>query len=217
MRILYDDEFITVCVKPAGTLSEGEGANALPSMLLDALTRIRADRGERAPGAIYPVHRLDKETEGLMVYALSSEAAAALSADISADRWSKVYRAWLWGEPEKEGDTLHDLLYYDRTRGKSFVVQRERKGVKAASLEYKVIGKDENRTLVEVKLHTGRTHQIRVQFASRGIPLCADRRYGAPAQSGRSLALCATELCFFHPKTKKEMRFCDIPKEFEIL
>ena len=210
-KILYEDKYIAVAIKPAGVLSEGE----MPDLLAESLGAIRAERGEAPPSAIYPVHRLDKETEGLMIYALDAKAAATLSADISEGRWEKSYRAWLWGVPEKESDTLCDLLYYDRARGKSFVVQRERKGVKAASLEYKVISRhpDGKRTLVKVKLHTGRTHQIRVQFASRGLSLCGDRRYGAPAESGKSLALCSTELGFTHPKTKEKMRFSYIPEE----
>lgn len=214
MTVLYEDKYIAVAVKPAGVHSEGEGKGTMPSLLCEALSAIRAERGEAPPSAVYPVHRLDKETEGLMIYALDPKAAASLSADISEGRWSKVYRAWLWGAPERERDTLCDLLYYDRTRGKSFVVQRERKGVKAASLEYEVISRssDGKRTLVQIKLHTGRTHQIRVQFASRGLSLCGDRRYGAPAESGKSLALCSTELGFTHPKTKKEMHFSYIPE-----
>ncbi len=210
MTVLYEDKYIAVVVKPAGVLSEGE----MPALLYETLTAVRAERGEAPPKAVYPVHRLDKETEGLMIYALDGKAAAELSADISEGRWSKVYRACLWGEPDKDSDTLCDLLYYDRTRGKSFVVQRERKGVKAASLEYEVLSRshDKKRTLVQIKLHTGRTHQIRVQFASRGLSLCGDRRYGAPAESGKSLALCATELSFTHPKTKEEMHFCYLPE-----
>ena len=210
MTVLYEDKYIAVAVKPVGVLSEGE----MPALLYEELGTLRAERGEAPPKAVYPVHRLDKETEGLMIYALDGKAAAELSADISEGRWSKVYRAWLWGMPEKDSGTLCDLLYYDRTRGKSFVVQRERKGVKVASLEYEVISRspDGKRTLVQIKFHTGRTHQIRVQFASRGLSLCGDRRYGAPAESGKSLALCSTELGFIHPKTKKEMHFSYIPE-----
>lgn len=212
IEILYEDAHVAVCVKPAGVLSEGESKDALPSLLLEELAR----HTDTPPRAVYPVHRLDRDTEGLMVYALSSTAAATLSRDIAEGRFEKLYRAWLWGVPERDSDSLCDLLYYDRSRGKSFVVERERKGVKRASLEYKVLSRhaDKKRTLVEVRLHTGRTHQIRVQFASRGLPLCADRRYGAPAESGKALALCSVELGFTHPVTREPMRFCRIPKDF---
>ena len=214
IEILYEDTHIAVCVKPSGILSEGESKDALPFMLFEELSKIRAERKESAPNGIYPVHRLDRDTEGVMVYALTPKAAASLCKDISDGKWEKLYRAWLWGVPEKDSDILRDLLYYDRARGKSFVVTRERKGVKSASLEYSVISRhpEQNRTLVEVKLHTGRTHQIRVQFASRGLPLCADRRYGAPAESGKALALCSVALGFAHPETRKDMRFDYLPE-----
>ena len=105
------------------------------------------------------------------------------------------------------------MLYYDRNRGKSFVVSRERKGVKDAALSYQVleISNDKKTTRVSVTLETGRTHQIRVQFASRGIPLCGDRRYGAPAESGKSLMLCASSLSFKHPITGEAMDFSITP------
>ena len=206
-KILYEDKYIAVAIKPAGVLSEGE----MPDLLAESLGAIRAERGEAPPSAIYPVHRLDKETEGLMIYALDAKAAATLSADISEGRWEKSYRAWLWGVPEKESDTLCDLLYYDRARGKSFVVQRERKGVKAASLEYEVISHhpDGKRTLVKVKLHTGRTHQIRVQFASRRLPLFGDGRYGGIR--GTDMALWSYSLEFEHPASGKPMTFKKVP------
>ena len=90
-KILYEDKYIAVAIKPAGVLSEGE----MPDLLAESLAAIRAERGEAPPSAIYPVHRLDKETEGLMIYALDAKAAATLSADISEGRWEKSYRAWL--------------------------------------------------------------------------------------------------------------------------
>ena len=99
------------------------------------------------------------------------------------------------------------MLFYDRRRSKSYVVDRKRNGVKEALLDYSVIKRFSDRTLVSVKIHTGRTHQIRVQFASRGHALCGDRRYGAPAEYGKRLYLCATELCFPHPATKEILRF----------
>ena len=204
VRILYLDKYIAVCHKSAGLLSEGEGKDSLPTLLCEEL---RA-RGISDP-RVFVVHRLDRETEGVMVYALCASAAAKLSAQIGDGRCKKIYNALLWGSPASEGERLCDLLYYDRARSKSYVVERERKGVKSASLDYRVIRRyDESvRTLVEIELHTGRTHQIRVQFASRGFPICGDRRYGAPAESGRILALAAVSLSFAHPYTSEEMTF----------
>ena len=211
IEILYKDKYILVCRKLAGLLCEGEGKDALPTLLSEQLK----SEGER--GDIFPVHRLDRETEGVVVYARSSSAASALSAQITNGEWRKIYNAWLCGKPEKESDRLRDLLYYDRRLSKSFVVERERKGVKSAVLDYEIIASspDGKRTLVKIELGTGRTHQIRVQFASRGLPLCADRRYGAPKDSGASLALAAVSLDIKHPQTNQPMHFEIEPKNLE--
>lgn len=201
-NILYSDEHIVVAVKRAGLLSEGEGADCFPAILKEKV----------ACKSIYTVHRLDRETEGLMVYALNQKSAAALSADIANGNFKKIYTALLWGRPEETCGRLCDMLYYDRKKSKSFVVDRERKGVKQAILDYEVISSpDGQRTTVRIELQTGRTHQIRVQFASRGLPLCGDRRYGAPKESGKELALCSTELRFPHPISKKQLDFSITP------
>ena len=199
INILYDDEYIAVAVKPAGVISESGG---FPDLLRDELSQTRGEKIN-----LYTVHRLDKETEGIMVYALSQEAAADLSRDITNGLWQKTYSARVCGIPQKESDTLRDLLYYDRARSKSFVVKRERKGVKEAILHYSVERVCDGYSTLKIHLETGRTHQIRVQFASRGLPLCGDRRYGAPASSGKSLALCACGLKLRHPKTMEELEF----------
>lgn len=197
IKILFADEDISVCCKPRGVLSEGEGSDCLPSMLSKTL-------GEKY--TVYPVHRLDRDTEGIMVYALNKKAAAELSRQITEGMLGKEYVAELCGVfPEEEG-TLRDLLFYDRRQGRSYVVKKERKGVKEAVLDYRVIGRSEKSTKVRIRLHTGRTHQIRVQFASRGFPLMGDRRYGAPAGSGE-LALTSCYLSFAHPTTKAQMEF----------
>lgn len=204
LQLLYLDKYIAVCHKPSGLLCEGDGSNSIPALLKAEL----ALRGVEDP-QVFTVHRLDRETEGIVVYALCSEAASRLSAQITSGRWKKIYNACLWGSPALESANLRDLLYYDRKHSKSYVVDRERKGVKAASLDYRVLKRlsDGKRTLVEIELHTGRTHQIRVQFASRGLPLCGDRRYGAPAESGNRLALAAVELSILHPYTNERMEF----------
>ena len=201
-KILYLDKNIAVAVKPSGYLSEGGGEASFP----DALAKEIDPNGKTS---LLTVHRLDRETEGIMVYALNKQSAAALSAQIQSDEWQKIYTAVLWGTPQKDSDRLCDLLYYDRTKNKSFVVKKERRGVKSAILDYKVLwtSKDKKRTAVEVALQTGRTHQIRVQFASRGTALCGDRRYGAPAEAGSRMALFATRLSFKHPVTSEPLNF----------
>lgn len=201
LDLLYFDSDIAVCIKPAGVLSEGDGKNSMPYLLSLELK----ERGIDA--SVFVVHRLDKETEGLTVFALNEASAAALSLSFQNGDAVKIYHALCVGVIEKDADVLCDLLFYDRGRGKSFVVDRERKGVRKASLEYSVLRRFSDRTLLSVRLHTGRTHQIRVQFASRGHALCGDRRYGAPSEYGNKLCLCAVSLSFTHPRTKERMSF----------
>ena len=202
LNLLYYDSDIAVCVKPAGIVCEDAGENSLPALLAQELK-------ERGAGDFTPltVHRLDKETTGIIVYALNSKSASALSSSLQNGSFEKIYHALCVGVIEKDFDTLSDLLFYDRKRSKSYVVDRKRNGVKEAVLEYSVIKRFADRTLISVKLHTGRTHQIRVQFASRSHALCGDRRYGAPADYGNRLCLCAVELSFPHPRTCKLLRF----------
>ena len=209
--LLYDDEYIAVALKPAGLLSEGEGDDCFPQLLAQLLEKKRKESV-----TVFPVHRLDRATEGIMVYALTKSTAAKLSAQIAEGEWNKIYTALLSKAPEKSSDTLCDLLYYDKTKSKSFVAKKERKGVKKALLDYEVIGTalGGKATAVRVELQTGRTHQIRVQFASRKMPLVGDRRYGAPAELGNTLALCATTLSFRHPKDNRELHF-SIEPSFE--
>lgn len=202
MKIIYLDKYIVVCEKPSGTLSEGEGENALSTILSQELSKL----GEKNTD-IFPVHRLDRDTVGVTVYARTAAAAAALSTAITEGKFKKQYLAVICGAPEESQGSFTDLLYYDRKRGKSFVVDRERKGVRSATLDYTVIQAFKEYSLVSISLHTGRTHQIRVQFASRGFPLAGDRRYGAPKSTVTSVALCAHTLSFPHPMTRQTMTF----------
>ncbi len=157
MDIIYSDQQIVVCIKPVGMDSEHEVPEALG-------------------GTVYPVHRLDKNVGGVMVYAKTKQAAAALSKAIQEGTMVKEYVALVHGTPPEIGD-WQDLLWKDSTKNKVFVVKRERKGVKKARLEFTRLQAGEQ-SLVHVRLHTGRSHQIRVQFASRGYPLVGDRKYG---------------------------------------
>ncbi|MBQ9112532.1 MAG: RluA family pseudouridine synthase [Clostridia bacterium] len=202
MKIVYEDDYIAVCRKDAGELSEGETDGCLPYMI----ARYLEGKGHKSPD-VFTVHRLDRETEGLMVYALTSESAAALSEDIREGRFLKEYIAVCHGVLDEPGATLTDLLYYDRRRGKSFVVDRKRAGVKQASLEYEVLSVSDGFSRLKIRLHTGRTHQIRVQLASRRHPLAGDRRYGAPKDGYKNIALLSYRLVFAHPKTGERMEF----------
>ena len=197
IKILYEDRDIIVCYKEAGLLSEGDTPVSLPKLLSAARQNVE----------VFPVHRLDKETAGVMVYALNSRSAAALSKSIQDGLLKKEYLAIVHGDVTPDTDTLTDLLYYDRQRGKSYVVDRKRNGVREASLEYTVLKRENGLSYLKILLHTGRTHQIRVQFATRRHVLVGDRRYGAPKEDGNAMALLAYKLSFPHPKTKEIMSF----------
>lgn len=162
MEILYSDKALAVCVKPVGLDSE----QAVPAALIQVLG-----------GEIFPIHRLDKNVGGVMVYARTRQAAAALSKAIQEGSMVKEYVALVHGTPPETGD-WEDLLFKDSAKNKVFVVKKERKGVKKARLEYRVLTSGPD-SLVRIRLHTGRSHQIRVQFASRGYPLAGDHKYGA--------------------------------------
>ncbi|MBP3673411.1 MAG: RNA pseudouridine synthase [Oscillospiraceae bacterium] len=162
MEILYSDRDIAVCIKPVG---------------LDSETEVPAALKERLSGALFPVHRLDKNVGGVMVYARAKQAAAALSKAIQEGTMVKEYVAMVHGTPPESGD-WEDLLWKDSKKNKVFVVKRERGGVKKARLEFKRLTAGET-SLVRIRLHTGRSHQIRVQFSSRGFPLVGDHKYGS--------------------------------------
>ncbi|MBQ9080650.1 MAG: RluA family pseudouridine synthase [Clostridia bacterium] len=197
IEILFEDDALIVCVKPAGLVSEVGGGET--RSLPDALTSQLAREGRAV--TLYPVHRLDREVGGVMVYAKTSACAAHLSRGVSEGTFDKRYMAVLCGVPETGQGLLRDLLYHDRQKNKTYVVKRERRGVREAVLEYRVLGARGGLSLADIKLHTGRTHQIRAQFASRKLPLHGDTRYGGVR--GERMALWAYRLCFEHPSGKR--------------
>ena len=196
MEILYRDNDIVVCIKERGLLSQYDEKKP------DMITALK----EICGCEVYPVHRLDKEVGGVMVYALTQKSAASLSAQVADRSFDKQYTALLHGVPEKDKDTLEDLLYFDKSKNKSFTVKKERRGVKKALLEYNLIEKVDSLSRVRVKLHTGRTHQIRVQFASRKMPLVGDRRYGAKDEAA-FIHLWSEKISFVHPVSGEKMCF----------
>ena len=196
MEILHRDKDIIVCIKERGILSQYDEKK--PNMI----TALKDSLGVEA----YPVHRLDREVGGVMVYALNKKSAASLSAQVADRSFSKQYIALLHGVPEKEEDTLEDLLYFDKAKNKSFTVKKERRGVKKAILDYSTLAVREDTALLRVRLHTGRTHQIRVQFASRKMPLVGDRRYGAKDEAA-FIHLWSERIEFTHPVTGEKMAF----------
>lgn len=162
MTILYADRGIVACIKPVGLDSEAE----VPAALKEALD-----------GDIFPIHRLDKNVGGVMVYARTKSAAAALSRAVQEGAMVKEYVAMVHGAPPERGD-WEDFLFKDSRKNKVFTVKKERKGVKFARLEFERLTTGEQ-SLVHIRLHTGRSHQIRVQFSSRGFPLVGDHKYGS--------------------------------------
>ena len=162
MQILYSDRGIVVCIKPVGLDSEAE----VPAALREILS-----------GEIFPIHRLDKNVGGIMVFARTKAAAAALSKAVQEGQVIKEYVAMVHGTPPEVGD-WEDFLFKDSRKNKVFPVKKERKGVKYARLEFQRL-KTGEQSLVHIRLHTGRSHQIRVQFSSRGFPLVGDHKYGS--------------------------------------
>ena len=198
IRILYEDAHLVLCVKPVGVLSEDSDTGACMPALLRQHYRAAGQNDY-----IATVHRLDRLVGGVMLFSRRREVTGKLTAAVAEHRITKEYLAVLRGTPEQDDATLTDLLFRDSGHNKSYVVKRMRKGVREASLHYTVQGKRDGLTLVRVRLHTGRTHQIRVQFSHRGLPLLGDVRYGSKADC--SPALWSTRLALTHPVTGKPL------------
>ena len=202
IEILYKDKDLLLCKKPAGVPSQPDQTGQ--SDLLTALSEKHKN--------VSLIHRLDVPTGGVMVYGLSKKATAGLCALVQDHaRFCKEYLAVLPKAPEAESGVLRDYLYHDKRVNKAFVTDGARKGSREASLEYRVISVAENgRALVLVRLHTGRTHQIRVQFASRGLPLVGDGKYGSREKCA-FIGLWAYRLTFPHPVAKTEVSGAALP------
>ncbi len=189
-KIYYSDKNIAVCEKPVGVSSQDDGQICMPNLIRQAL-------GCQYIGVI---HRLDTAVGGIMVYALNKESAAFLSSQVTDGTFKKHYLALIHGKPENDSGVFEDLLFKDSRKNKSFVVKKERKGVKKASLEYNVLSTKQTESgdlsIVEILLHTGRTHQIRVQFASRKMALVGDGKYGA-CDNVKQIGLLCKKLEFY--------------------
>ena len=203
MELIYVDEDILVCLKPARVLSTDE-PGGVPDLARQALGNPNAD--------VRTVHRLDRVVAGLMVLARNAKAASELSRQIRDNEFQKEYLAVVHGNPEQEAGTLRDLLGRDKARKMTFVALEPAKGVQEAVLDYQVLGNKEDMSRVRIQLHTGRTHQIRVQFASRNMPLVGERKY-SELDDPCEIALWSYRIGFTHPKTGKKMEFSHLPPE----
>lgn len=201
LDILYCDADIVVCVKPPRVLSTDE-PGGLPELL----------RSQLGTEDFRTVHRLDRVVSGLMVVARNAKAASDISRQIREDAFQKEYLAVIHGEPAQESGRLEDLLLRDKARKMTQVTKEMAKGVQPAALRYRVISSQNGMSRVRIQLETGRTHQIRVQFASRNLPLVGERKY-AVLDDPCEIALWSYRLAFTHPATGEKMEFTKQPPE----
>lgn len=193
------DRDMVICVKPVGMSAE-DGPGSLPEAL-----------GKHLGGPVFPIHRLDLNVGGIMVYARTSQAAAKLSQAVREGLLVKEYLALVHGCPSPASGILQDLLWKDSRKNKVFVVSRPRKGAREALLAYQVLETQDARALIHIRLYTGRSHQIRVQFASRRYPLVGDHKYGSRGEE-RAPALWSCRLSLPHPRTGAPLSFFQGPK-----
>lgn len=203
MEILYQDKDILVCIKPPRVLSTDE-PGGLPELLRSYLGDPKAD--------IRTVHRLDRVVSGVMVLARNAKAASELSRQIREDGFQKEYLAVIHGIPGENAGTFRDLLGRDKARKMTYVAQEPGKGIQEAILDYEILNQRDKMSRVKIRLHTGRTHQIRVQFASRGMTLVGERKYST-LDDPCEIALWSYKIGFTHPSTGKQIEFSNQPPE----
>lgn len=200
MELLYTDDRIIVAVKPAGVPSTDE-PGGMPEL-------IRAALGDPA-AIVKTVHRLDQVVSGVMVFSRTARAAADLSEQVRNHTFEKTYHAVVHGHPQKTADTLKDLLLRSKAERKTYVVSEPGKDVQQAVLDYQSLSSGNRFSRLTIRLHTGRTHQIRVQFSSRGLPLVGDKKYGHGEDC--NIALWSYRIAFHHPRTGEYMEFSKEP------
>ena len=203
MELIYLDKEIAVCVKPPRVLSTDE-PGGVPELVRRELGDEKAD--------VRTVHRLDRVVGGVMVLARSASAASELSRQVRENEFGKEYLAVVHGVPEAEEGQLRDLLGRDKARRMTFVAVEPGKGIQEAVLSYRVLNRADDLTRVRIRLHTGRTHQIRVQFASRGMALVGERKYDT-REDPCEIALWSNMVEFTHPRTGERMTFRKEPPQ----
>lgn len=201
ISVLYSDPFLAICEKPVGVSSESPG---LPDLF-----------SEQTGKKVWPVHRLDQGTGGAIVLAFSTESCASLQRLFRESGVRKEYLAVIPGCPPEQAGNWKDLLWHDRKSNKTYVVKNKRACVREAECDWNILDSvnfvGQTYSLVRVLLHTGRTHQIRVQFGSRGFPLIGDRKYGSRIPAN-SVALWSYRISFLHPDKKNgSVSVCSMP------
>jgi len=212
VRIIFEDNHLLVVEKPVNVLSQADSTNE--EDMLSILKEYVKEKYQK-PGNVYIglVHRLDRPVGGVMAFARTSKAASRLSEEIRTRNFKKVYTALVHGRIKEKSGTLRHFLYKDEKTNISRVVPPSDKNGKEAILDYEVLEYRGDKTLVKVNLHTGRPHQIRVQFSSIGHPLVGDQRYGAElTRPGEQIHLWSSEITFTHPTTKEQMTFNSTPQ-----
>ena len=207
LRILHEDEHVIVCYKPAGiaTQTAKMGAQDMESLLKNYLYK-----KEKKMPYLAVIHRLDQPVEGILVFAKTPFAAKELNKGMQGAGFGKYYKAVLCGVPKEKKAILEDYLVKDGKTNTSRVCSKDEKEAKKAVLSYEILKQEADKSLVQVKLETGRHHQIRVQMANMGCPIWGDTKYNTSEnvdKSWKNIALCAYHLEFVHPKTKKKMIF----------
>ncbi len=209
LNIFYEDQELIVVKKPVGIESQ-ETHSFSPDLVSEIKKHIHHLSTKKEEPYVGVIHRLDKPVGGIMVYAKTKEAASLLSRQIKENQMQKMYMAVVCGKPVDNVDNFVDYLLKDTGKNMSRIVEKGISGAKRAELRYQVVDtfkEEELLTLVKIWLITGRHHQIRVQFAGRGMPLWGDHRYNPKFAGQKSIALSACELSFLHPKTKKPLTF----------
>lgn len=215
LKVIYEDNHLLVVEKPVNILSQGDDTNDKDMVnLLKSYVKEKYNK----LGNVYIglIHRLDRPVGGVMVFAKTSKAASRLSEQVRNKSFKKTYRAVIHGKMNKNNDTLNDYLYKNKKTNMVSVVNKNHKDAKAAELSYETLGFKENKSLVEIDLKTGRSHQIRVQFSSRKHPLFGDQRYGQDVNKvGQQISLWSYRINIIHPTTKEKMEFiCPPPQEY---
>lgn len=213
INIIYEDNHLLVVEKPVNILSQSDDTGDQ-----DLLSILKADIKQRfnKPGDVYLglIHRLDRPVGGVMVFAKTSKAASRLSEQIREKNFKKTYLAVIRGVPETKTQRLIHYLIKDTSTNTVAVVNKSIAGSKEAILDYEVLESEQGLCLVRIELHTGRSHQIRAQFANIGYPLYGDQKYGTQQNKfGQQIALWAVKVSFLHPTLKEEMFFKCMPPD----